>query len=220
MEDWNKDKRSARVQVTCHNTHAFVFFSASTSASRGPSCHAALFSSAIPFRSSCSQAMLQQPQAKHAGGAVGGCPGKTSVITTEGENFCNSCQRWKNKRSSTMVFAVLIHSVTARIAALIQSATVLINAEHGRVHRILLASAQRLRLCHCKECLGMARRLNSRIACVHMSETPPTGTQVLFPVSLRTLVPRETRPASPSQRRTDPASRYTHSRCVLMGLIF
>jgi hypothetical protein len=27
--------------------------------------------------------MLHQPQAKHAGGAVGGCPGKTSVITTE-----------------------------------------------------------------------------------------------------------------------------------------
>jgi hypothetical protein len=27
--------------------------------------------------------MLHQPQAKHARGAVGGCPGKTSVITTE-----------------------------------------------------------------------------------------------------------------------------------------
>ena len=26
--------------------------------------------------------------------------------------------------------------------------------------------------------------------------------------------------ASPSQRRTDPASHYTHSRCVLIGLIF
>ena len=32
------DKNSARVQVPCHHTHAFVFFAASTSASRGPSC--------------------------------------------------------------------------------------------------------------------------------------------------------------------------------------
>ena len=36
--------------------------------------------------------MLHQPQAKHAGGAVGGCPGKTSVITTEadGTNLSSS----------------------------------------------------------------------------------------------------------------------------------
>ena len=32
------DKNSARVQVTCHHTNAFVLFSAPTSASRGPSC--------------------------------------------------------------------------------------------------------------------------------------------------------------------------------------
>ena len=38
--------------------------------------------------------MLHQPQAKHAGGAVGGCPGKTSVITTEadGTNLSSSCE--------------------------------------------------------------------------------------------------------------------------------
>ena len=44
--------------------------------------------------------MLHQSQAKHAGGAVGGCPGDTSVITTEadGTNLSSSYEAIDERR--------------------------------------------------------------------------------------------------------------------------
>ena len=66
----------------------------------------------------------------------------------KGEHFCNSCQRWKHQRSSSIVLAVVIHSVTKKDSSGLEKASNRGKSsylEHIKIH--LTASARCPRDC-------------------------------------------------------------------------